>query len=375
MTRLPKVAFALALTLTGQDSSPLQRLTIGKTPTDKLNFSEPGRTWNLGPFNRTTEISAAYRYKNDVVIFGFVERAGLTTIIDAATGEEQLEFLSWEPLITSNGLILFKRFYPASADYTVVDESIAELDLKGTVPHDVPSEPYGKHADDVGATIYPRAPTTDVRHYVRFFFTADGGTLLFALDQLSSGEVCLVRMQLPATSGSAMKQRCVAPETFGAHSLAFYDSAGDGSIENFVENNSGSLTLTVETESRSVDRSFQIDKNSLEAAELSNEVIDRVRALTVSWPVAKQGLITFVAPDLKSKDLSVHLQDAIKAVLIIDTAGNVREATVSGLPSSAAGPVKAAILKWKFKPTMLDGAPVEVSTAFSSSVGGLTRLP
>src|SRR5271166_5321682 len=106
-------AVAMALTLSAQDSQQLQRLSIGRTLTDGPKFEGPGRTWHLSPVNATTTINSAYRYKNEVVIFGWAERAGLTTIIDTESGEEQIEFLALDPVITQNGLIVFKRFYPA----------------------------------------------------------------------------------------------------------------------------------------------------------------------------------------------------------------------------------------------------------------------
>jgi hypothetical protein len=309
-------------------------------------------------------------------MFGIAERFGLTTIIDAASGEEQLEYLSWNPLITPNGLVVFKHFYPASADYTIVDESLAELDLNGTIPHDVPPQ-YGNYADDVGVTIYPRVSTPEVRHYISFFFATDGGTFLFALDKLSSGQVCLVRMQLPASFGSAIKQRCVAPEVFGAHDFSFYNPGSDGTIENFSENASGSLMLTVETGRPRplIQRSFAIDKISLEATELPITPQNPSAALAIPWPVAKSTLTGFVAPDLGSKDLAPHLGDEIKVVLIIDVSGSVRQATISGLPADISAPLKSAILKWKFHPTMLNGTMVEVTTHFSSPVGGFAKVP
>jgi hypothetical protein len=305
---------AFAFALAAQDSPQLQRLSVGKTSADSLTFGGPDRTWHLDPVNQTTTIESAYRYKNHLVVFGFADSAGLTTIIDATSGQEQLEFLSWEPLITPKGLIVFKHFYPASADNTIVDESIAELDLNGTIPHDVPSERYGKHADDVGVTIYPRALMPDVRHFVDFFLATDGGTLFFAVDKLSSGEVCLVRIELPPASGGAMKRHCLPPETFGAHNFSTFDVTSDGIIERLVENNSNGLMLNVETGRRRaqlVQRSFEIDKNSLEVREVPIPVENPRAELSIPWPVAMSSLINFVAPDLGSKDLAAHLHEDI----------------------------------------------------------------
>jgi hypothetical protein len=370
----------IAPALDAQDSAARpHRLSTGGVSSREVMDASSGRSWRLSDANRTSKIDAAYLYDTQVAVFGWISATvGLTTIIDSASASESLEFLAFYPKMTSDGLIVFVRFYPHFSDPSIVDERIAELDLKRPFPHRVPTGEYENPTDEVGTAIYPSARAPNVRHYIGdHFLVASSGTLLFALDQLSTGEICLVRMRLPASSTGATTQRCVAPEVFGAHDFSSFNPSGDGRIESFSENASGNLTMTVETGGphRLIQRTFEIDKNSLEAAELPITPQNPGAALAIPWQVAKASLTGFVAPDLGSKNLAPHLQDEIKVVLVIDVGGNVRQATISGVPADASVTLKSAIQKWKFKPTMLNGTMVEVTTQFASAVSGLSKVP
>jgi|SRR5271165_2655115 len=372
---------AFAIALEAQDAPQVGRLSIGKSAAEGVTDSVAGRTWHLGALNRTSEIGSANLYRNHVVVSGWLASgAGLTTVIDAETGQETLEFLALQPKITPDGRILFTRHYAHFTDPDVIDEVVAELDLNGPIPHRVPTREWEPPADDVGASIYPSESTPGVRHFVfGNYVVADVGGPLFIADLRSTGDLCIVRLSPKFSGHRTEKSNCKPSAVFGVSSLfGMFDAKSDGAVGRLAADNSGDLAISIliyEPKAAHA-RTFLIDEDSLEFTENRPETPEPAASgLRVPWGVQRAILIGFVAPDLTAKELAGHLLDRVEATLTIDTAGNVRQATVSGLPSISSGPLKSAILKWKFKPTILDGKLVEVTTAFSSPVNGLTKIP
>ncbi len=249
-----------------QDSSQLHRLAIGKLPSDSLSSPGSGRSWQLAASNKTSEIDAAYLYDDDVIVFGWIGCcAGLTTIVDAATGTEKLEFLDYEPHITPKGIIVFRRFYPHFSDPSIVSDSIAELDLNRPFPRKVPSKPNENPTEEIGTTIYPTAPTPGIRHEVGHNLAIiDAGKLLFLADRLSSGKLCLVRLSLTRSGGQVSKENCLTSDGFGVGDLS------DIHIRQLSENAFGDLILSVDLGKppSSIQRDFDVDKGSLDVTAL-----------------------------------------------------------------------------------------------------------
>ncbi len=352
------------------DGPHLRRLFIGKSSARSITSSEDDHhTWRLGRWNQTTEIDAAYRYGDNIIIFGWIGCcSGVTTIIDAKSGMEKLEFLEYDPHITPRGLIVFRRFYPHFTEPSMVSDAVAELDLEQQVPRSVPSRPYENPTDQVGTIIYPEVPTPDIRHDIGHnIVVSDAGSLLFLADRLSSGKLCVVRLSLDLGGGRAQKENCAALNGLGVRSLS------DVHIREFAENAFGDLMLSVDVGAAgsSIRRDFQVDKNSLEIATVTGgQESSGERTLSIPWAV-QRGALTFFVPT----DIGGSGQRPVQARLGIDTAGNVRDVVISGAATEASKAIKNNLLQWKFKPTVLDGRPVRVVTEFTSTTDGLRKLP
>ena len=342
-SKISLTALAAALAgvsvLSAQDATQLQRLTIGRSPSDGIPSTEPGQTWRLSSSNMTGTISAAYRFGKNVVVFGWIGFAGVTTIIDAATGRENLEFLGNDFRISPKGLIVFTRFYPHFSDPSIISDAVAELDLNEPIPHNVPSRLYENPTDQVGTTIYPEAPTPGVRHDILHnFLVSHDGAFVELVDRLSSGKLCLIRLSLADSDHRLQMMNCVTSDAFGVSDLSLVH------IHEFSENAAGGLVLSVDIGKLPsiVQRSFDIDRTSLalngtspskrnEAAKQSEQ------PFVMPWGVLKRALTVFVPVQTEA-----HPQETVKVRLVIGTAGDVRDVSVSGLPSDVADLVRAA---------------------------------
>lgn len=371
------VAFLIApsalLEVQDQNHPQLHRLLVGKSPSSSIASNQSGRTWHLASFNKTTDIDAAYRYGRHLVIFGWIgSNIGVTTIINADNGSEELEFLCFYPHITPAGLIVFERWYPHFSDPSIVSDVIAELDLNETIPHNVPSKLTENPADQVGAPVYPVAALPGVRHNIGNNFTiTDGGSLLFIADRLSSGKLCLVRLALTAVRDKPPKENCLTSDSFGVSDLS------EIRIRQLSENAFGDLVLAMDLgrPASSSQKDFEVDKNTLNINSSANLEESSEKAFPIPWSIQRNALTSFVPLDVTAKGISTHAQDTLKARLVIDRGGVVSNVTISGIPNVLEKAIRDAILQWRFKPTILDGKQVEVATEFTSRIGALTKIP
>ncbi len=325
-------------------------------PSKSAISASTGRSWLLSASNKTTALDAAYRYHDSIIIFGWIGCcAGITTILAAGTGSEQLEFLGYDPHITPKGLIVFRRFYPHFTDPSLVSDFIKKLDINQPIPNNVPSGADQNPTEQIGMTLYPKTATPQVRDDIGHNFLITGaGTFLFVADRLSSGNLCLVRLSLGNSDNPTQKDNCVTPASFGVNTLS------DFHISQFAENPFGDLILSADLgqANSSIHRDFEIDKTSLVVRPVAEETPEK-GILPVPWTVQKNALVTF-AP------FRAQAEEVVKARLVIDTRGNVASVLVSGAPEGLSNEVKRAILNWKFKPTVLNGKQINVVTEFSA---------
>ena len=88
----------------------------------------------------------------------------------------------------------------------------------------------------------------------------------------------------------------------------------------------------------------------------------RPRICKVSEGVMSGALIRRVEPHYPAIALDLHLSGTVRLQAIIDTDGRVQDLEVlTGDPILARAAV-AAVRQWRYRPTLLDGAPVEVET-------------
>ncbi len=300
----------------------------------------------------TTRIDSAWRYGRYIVVFGWAGLAGLNTVIDAGTGAEALEFLGYDPAITPNGLIVFRRFYPHFSDPAIVSDRIAVLNLNLQIPYLVPAKDQVP-TESVGVDIYPRAPTKEERHLIGGnHLITDQGALLILVDQATTGKLCVVRLSLANTASDSEKHHCPTAADLGGA------DPGEVHVGEFSEQPGGDLILSLDipkSEPGSLPRVFKIDRQSLAVTRLwsTDDIPDGT--LRVPWLAQKSAALSVVLPDL-------HLPDSAKVDLTIDVYGNVRDVTLSGVSPETLDRLRNAILGWKFKPTFLDGRKVEVVT-------------
>jgi len=369
------VGFIAALQPTQAQTPNLVRLTVGRGTPPSGSPSRPGSiggTWRLGKSNTTNKIDAAYRYGNKVVIFGWSGCCvGITTIIDAGSGLEQLEFLEYYPEITTKGVIVFEQFYPHFTDPAILSNCIRALDLNAQIPTNVPKQ-YQVPTADVGVVLYPQTTTPGQRHVIESNFLVDrSGEDVFIIDRVTPHQdFCFVRVSLSNLNNPAEQQHCISALDLTGH------PAQDTAVSAFSENLAGDLTLSINVglpTGRPDLQDFELDKQTLVPERIPAP--GGAHALRVPWGFLRRTALSFTAPDLSSKQLYGHLQDKFKAFLVIDKSGAVRDVTITGLPDDVSRQIKPAILAWRFKPTVLNGVPTEVTTEFMAQIAQLTKLP
>jgi hypothetical protein len=346
----------------------LHRLSIGVLTSGQSDVRGPGGTWRLGPFNKTSKIDVAYRYSGKVVVAGWIGCcAGVTTIIDSSTGAEILEFLAYDPHITPAGIIVFRHFYPHCSDPSIISDVIEKLDLNREIPRNVPSQPNENPIDQVGEVLYPSTPILGIRHEIGHNLLITGAAkVLFLIDGLSSGKLCVVRQQL---SGSAAEKReCFDSAAFGVHTL------GEVHISQVFESAFGDLVLSTEIglPNSSVRREFEIDKESLRMNETKIAPRSAEGTIAIPWPIQKKALAAFVPLDMKSQDIVDHGQETVRVHIDIEQTGAVHNVEVAGASEPIAKSIKRTLLQWKVNPTILDGRSVGVTTEFSSQIHNLS---
>jgi len=343
--------------------SRLESLVVGTGPAAGNAAVSPNdhHTWRLAPSNKTTRIDNAYRYGHNIVIFGWIGCcSGITTILDAASGAEKLEFLDYYPHITPHGILVFEQFYPHFTDPGMISDRIRALNLNDPVPVNVPPASQNP-TDDVGVTLYPSSSEKGERHLIGSSFVVDDTTRrLFIVDMPASGRgFCFAGVSLLNLAEPALEEHCVTATDLTGKS-------GDQvAIYAFAFNEYHELVLSVNTEIAEHKlrlEYFEIDRQTLIPKRMATR---SSHALSVPWNVQKQAVVMEIAPAMTQKDFLEHAKDTANISLLIDEQGNVKRASITGVPDDVAREVTKAVLQWKFKPTVLDGIVTDISTTFA----------
>lgn len=109
----------------------------------------------------------------------------------------------------------------------------------------------------------------------------------------------------------------------------------------------------------------KIDRHSLAVALLPNPDERSDRRLRVPWTAQKSAGLCLTVPDFGTAEETAQLLESWKAEVIVEVDGNVRDVALSGASPEGLDGLRKAILGWRFKPTTLDGRPVEVVTEIS----------
>lgn len=360
-----------------QDSTKLRRLVIGKGSIvedgDRLSVAgESSKRWYLGAANLTNKIDSAYRYGQHIVVFGWTGLAGLNTIIDAGTGAEVLEFLGYDPVITPDGLIVFRRFYPHFSDPAIVSDRIAVLNLNQQIPLLVPAKDQVPE-ENVGVDVFPGAAATGERHEIGGnFLIADQNHSLFLVERTSTGKLCVVRLPLINALRNSEKHYCLTAAELGGA------DPGKVHVDKFREQPDGDLVLSLDIPGSGLGSPplvLQIDRQSLACTRIWPSGDKAGSRLRVPWEVQKTGVLYLAAADLGSREASERLVDVVEAEVTIDVYGRVIDVMLSGSNPEVLDRLRKTILSWKFKPTVLNGMPIEVVTRIVGPAGKFGEVP
>ena len=224
--------FLIALTLMcsmverAQENAPLQPLPFkgrvevlsadGKRVVD-IGTPKKGAIaggWSLADGSITTEITAAYRYHNHIIAFGWAGNYnGIVTIIDANSGKENLELLVNESsrFVTASGLLLYEHWF-VKGTYEP-DDSLWMLDLNRPFPHAKSVVFGGNVAEEIGVRIYPFVTDPKVRHRLgQPVVTEDGRDVYLAdrpVNPSNPGQVCFVRINVSDFTHPVERSKCV----------------------------------------------------------------------------------------------------------------------------------------------------------------------
>ena len=168
--------------------------------------------FSLSQENITTEITDAYRYDGNVVVFGWSGHSnGIVTVIDAVDGKEKLQLLVNERsrFVTPNGALVYAHWFVPGAFEP--DDSVWLLDLNHPFPQ--PKVVVPNVAEQVGLQIYPSAKDPKGRHTLVAMLPSGDGRTLFLADRLGVGpesrEVCFVAIDLSNLSNVMNRHNCM----------------------------------------------------------------------------------------------------------------------------------------------------------------------
>ena len=368
-----------------QDVAPLQRLPFTSwvetpTPDGKQVVSPPkDRTiagdYRLSGDNPTSEVTDAYRYRGNIVVFGWAGHYnGMVTVIDAATGKEKLELLVNERsrLITPNGALIYAHWHVGGEFER--DDSIWLLDLNHPFPWPKPHLPLDA-AEELGFRIYPSAQDPKGRHNLgEMAPSEDGRDIFFADRPIVAGQpqkVCFVAIHVADLNRVTDKHNCVeekmltgySPEEIRGASLAF-STPGVLQYAVSVAGEPSKAEFTVDTvtlvPSRVIPKSSGAQKNE-----------SGPPAVRMPWKVKKQSFTGGDPIDLKEPVFVGHERDRIAVNLVIDESGKVMEANVLGNTAEVRQRLEAVLRGWSSKPTILNGHATNVRLQFETSLEDL----
>ena len=149
------------------------------------------------------------------------------------------------------------------------------------------------------------------------YAVTDAGTVLFLVDRLSTGKLCLVRLSVSRLDDDqAPKENCMTSESFGVSDLAGVH------IRRFSENTFGDLILSTDLggPKSATQKDFEVDKSSLSIAALNTSPEKGgEKPFSVPWRVLRTALASFVPLDVTTKSVAAYAQETMKARLLIDT--------------------------------------------------------
>ena len=195
----------------------------------------------------------------------------------------------------------------------------------------------------------------------------DLGTL-FILDNTSAGRLCLSRLSLSDLTDRS--QRCAtSSDLLGA-------DPGKVQVNNFRIQSVSELAFEFsrnEPGSAVSPQTVVVDRRTLAmSAAQTGEV--NPRSVQVPWSVQRTALLSAQAPRFSASMGRESLRIPLKAELVIDVYGRVRDLSLSGSTSEVLDSVRMALMTWSFKPTLLNGQPVEVITQLTAPASDLSAV-
>jgi hypothetical protein len=246
------------------ENLPLKRLQV-------LAVSPPKQRavagqFSLNPENITTEITDAYRYGDNIVVFGWSGHSnGIVTVIDAINGKEKLELLIDERrrVVSPSGALVYAHWFVPGA-FTRSD-SVWLVDLNRPFPQ--PNFITPGIADEVGLQIYPATKLPKGHHTLVGMLKDEGSRTVYLADVSSqrseSNDICFVAIDVSDSIRVTNRAHCTDES-----SLTGYPSKQIGS-RNLTMTRSGVLRYSVSVSGRAnTELNFAVDTATLTASQI-----------------------------------------------------------------------------------------------------------
>jgi protein TonB len=87
-----------------------------------------------------------------------------------------------------------------------------------------------------------------------------------------------------------------------------------------------------------------------------------LQAVSISQGVSQGLLVKKTSPGYPANALRMHIEGPVELLATISKKGDISTVKVLSGDASLARAATAAVKQWKYKPYLLDGAPVEIQT-------------
>ena len=253
------VALTAAIVARAEDNSALQPLLSQDRAIAGV--------WSLDDKNITTEITEAYRYRDNIIVFGWAGNYnGVVTIVDANAGKEKLELLVNERsrFITTSGILIYAHWFVKGVYEP--DDSLWLLNLNRPFASHKSVSAWAGYVEEVGVRIYPRVKDSNARHqFGQPVVTKDGRDVFLAdrtVHPAKPDQVCFVHISVSDVDHPVEKHNCVEEKRLPGY------SAGPLQVTKLELRSSGELVYLVTSRSDPGGKTqeFTINKDNLSVA-------------------------------------------------------------------------------------------------------------
>jgi len=321
--------------------------------------------------NETTDIVRSVALRGYIVVFGAIGTAAdLVTFFDEGNGHEIAELICYNPTLSPDGeYIAFRRFFPRSTYWKIIEDKLAVLEIA-----DLRRPPGGRDSqlpvhksEDLGHTVYPPTSEPGALFFGKLRW-ATGSSSFYFIQQSANGTQYIVgRCKLQ--SGTNWHVDLSNPQSYTAEADP---PSTTGMITSFGYDSSGMLVVRFNKQKSPDEPAIQEDAffnpDTLKALPTMTQIRNGTNAdhaVDVPWQVEKQALVfpAQTVPIHAGADLGT-----VRVRLLISAEGHVT-AVEADLARPVVEKIRAAMMSWQFKPTLLNGTLTAITTVAEVPVG------